>query len=124
MKRIFLDTNFLIDLVRFRIEIERISALLEEPHQIFILSSVINELERIANKKGKSSNFARLALEMIRLKKIKTIRVEGENPDKTFLSMADKNTIIATNDRKLRIKLKGLGIKTVYLRAKKRLAMG
>ena len=123
MRRILLDTNFLIDLIKFKVEFEKFLEIFEEPIELSILSSSIKELEKIASGKGKSSNLAKLALETIKLKKVNVLENE-EEPDKAFLSIADKNTIIATNDSKLRKKLRKLGIKTIYLRGKKRLEVG
>lgn len=124
MKRILLDANFLIDLLRFRIGIEELSSVLQEPHEFSILSATVIELKRMTRSSGKTGSLARLALEMIRLKKIKVIKVKEKSSDNAFLNMPDKNTIIATNDIDLRRRLKRLGIKTIYLRAKKHLAMG
>ncbi|MEM5772975.1 MAG: PIN domain-containing protein [Candidatus Aenigmatarchaeota archaeon] len=118
--RVFLDTNFLIDLIKFKINLEEILLLFQEPIDFFVLSSSIKELEKIARSKGKSGSSAKLALKLVELKRIKIFQTE-ESPDKAFLSLADKNTIIATNDSKLRKKLKTLGIKTIYLRGKKKL---
>jgi rRNA-processing protein FCF1 len=118
MKKLFLDTNFLIDLARFKIDLEEVSALLQEPVEFFVLSSTSEELMKLAKNKGKQGSLAKLALEIIKLKQIQVLK-EKESPDKAFLSLADKNTIIATNDSKLRKRLKKLGIKTIYLRAKK-----
>jgi rRNA-processing protein FCF1 len=118
MKKLLLDTNFLIDLARFKIDLEEILVFLQEPVELFILSSTIKELKKIAKNKGKTGSLAKLALKIIKLNQIQVLK-EKEGPDKAFLSIADKNTIIATNDSKLRKKLKKLGIKTIYLRAKK-----
>jgi len=123
MKRILVDTNFLIDLTRFRVGLEELSDILTEPYRIFTLSATLRELERIAKGKGAASGFARIALEMVKKEGIGTIKVEEKDADKAFLNIANKNTIIATNDADLRKKLKNLGIKTIYLRAKKHLAM-
>jgi|YelNatPaOPRAMG01_1025707.scaffolds.fasta_scaffold08499_4 rRNA-processing protein FCF1 len=116
--KVILDTNFLVDLARFKIDLEEIPTLLQEPVDFIVLSSTIQELKKIEKNKGKLGSLAKLALEIIKLKQIKVLE-EKESPDKAFLSIADKNTIIATNDSKLRKKLKKLGIKTIYLRAKK-----
>jgi rRNA-processing protein FCF1 len=116
--KVILDTNFLVDLARFKIDLEEIPTLLQEPVDFIVLSSTIQELKKIEKNKGKLGSLAKFALEIIKLKQIKVLE-EKESPDKAFLSIADKNTIIATNDSKLRKKLKKLGIKTIYLRAKK-----
>jgi len=109
----------LIDLIKFKIDLEEIQMFLQEPTtNFFIFSSTLKELQKIATNKGKSGSWAKLALELIKLRNIKILETE-QNPDKAFLNLADKNTIIATNDSNLRKKLKSLGIKTIYLRAKK-----
>ena len=70
MRRLILDTNFLIDLAKFKIGLEEILDFLEEPVEFFVLSSSIEELKKIARNKGKSGNMAKLALKIIKLKKI------------------------------------------------------
>jgi len=124
MKKILLDTNFLIDLLRFRIGAEELLKILHEPYEIFTLSATVDELKKMAKKRGSASKFAKIALEMIKLEKINTIKVRERDADKAFLNTANKNTIIATNDRGLRKKLKSLGVKTIYLRARKHLEIG
>jgi len=123
MKEVLIDTNFWIDLVRFRIDMDELSSLLQEPYKISTPSVTVNELEKMAKGRSKSSNFARLALEMVKLKGINTIKVKERDADKALLNIANKNTIIATNDMELRKRLKSSGIKTIYLRARKHLAM-
>ncbi|MEM5829444.1 MAG: PIN domain-containing protein [Candidatus Aenigmatarchaeota archaeon] len=117
--KVFIDTNFLMDLIRFKVEVEKISEVLFCKYNLFILSSSILELKKLARNKGEEGKLARAALKFIELKKINVWETE-ENPDKAFLSLADKNTIIATNDSKLRKKLREAGIKTIYLRGNKK----
>jgi len=124
MKKVLLDTIFLIDLVRFKIGTDEIPALLQEPHSIFALSATLNELKKIAKRGGADSGLARLALEAVKVKKIRTIWVREKNADRALLSLAGKSTIVATDDIKLRKKLKSIGVKTIYVRARKHLAMG
>jgi len=123
MKRILLDTNFLIDLAKFKIDAEELSVILTEPYRLFMFSSAVTELKKIAEGRGSSSKFAKIALEMIRLEGIGIVKVKEKDTDKAVLNLANEDTIIATNDRELRKKLKNLGIKTIYLRSKKHLAM-
>jgi rRNA-processing protein FCF1 len=118
--KVLLDTNFLIDLLRFKVEMEEIEEALQQKCEFLILSSNIQELEKIARDKSKAGKFAKAALKLLSLKDIKILRTE-KNPDDAFLSIANKNTIIATNDSRLRKKIKKLGIKTIYLRGRKKL---
>jgi rRNA-processing protein FCF1 len=116
MKRILLDTNFLVSLMRFRVELEEIGELLVEPYKLLTTSSVVMELKKIGSKNAK------LALKLIELKSIGVLGTKEKNADRAILSLAGRDTIIATNDAKLRKKLKALGSKTIYLRARKHLA--
>jgi rRNA-processing protein FCF1 len=123
MKRIILDTNFLISLFKFRVDLE-IERIVYEPYKLVTVKPVINELEKIASSKGKDSKNAKLALKFIKTKNIEILNTSEKNTDNAIIALANKNTIVATNDIKLRKKLKKLEIKTIYLRAKKHLAMG
>jgi rRNA-processing protein FCF1 len=120
MRIIVLDTNFLIDVIRFKIDLDELDKLFLTPFELFTLDSVIRELEKISNTKSQESKYAKVALELSKIKKIKILKVR-ENPDKAILSLANKNIVVATNDIELRKKLKRLGIKTIYLKSKKQL---
>ncbi|MEM5853978.1 MAG: PIN domain-containing protein [Candidatus Aenigmatarchaeota archaeon] len=122
-KKIFLDTNFLIDTIKFKVELERIKEFFNEPTDFYILSSCFEELKKIAESKGRAGNCAKIAVQLIKTKNINVLETR-ESPDKAFLNIADKNTIIATNDSMLRKKLKERGIKTIYLRGRKKLEVG
>lgn len=123
MKRIILDTNFLIDIMRFKIDIEEIKGIIDGPYRILTISPVIDELKKIAKKKTKESKNAKIVLKLIKSKRIEVLKSKGKYTDDVILNLVDKNTIVATNDKKLRKKLKRLGTKTIYLRAKKYLAI-
>ena len=120
MKKIILDTNFFIDLVKFKIGLSDFDSIVSKPYQILTLKSVVDELKNIKNKN------ARAALKLVEIKRIKVIEHAIKNTDKAFLSIAskDRDVIIATNDAKLRKNLKALGTKTIYLRKRKQLAIG
>lgn len=117
--RIILDTNFLISLVKFRIDIEEIKEIVGKC-ELLTLDLVVKELEKLASSKGEDSKNARVALQLIKSKNIKIIKAKHKNTDKALISLADKNTLIATNDKELR---KTLRAKTIYLRSKKHLAI-
>lgn len=122
MKKIIFDTNFLIDLARFRIDIDEAKALVG-PCQFLTIEPVLKELKRIASKKTRSSRSAKVALKLIDLKKIKIIKTEEKNTDQAILKLANKETVVATNDKNLRKALKKKRVKTIYLRKKKHLAI-
>jgi len=123
MKKIILDTNFLIDLGRFGISIDEIDRVMTENYEMQIVSSSVEELKKIAAKTIDESKFAKYALMIIDLRKVKILE-SPETADRAILSFADKDTIVATNDIELRRKLKEKGSRCIYVRAKKKLEIG
>ena len=120
--KILLDTNFLIDVIRFRINLEEIGDLIGA-NELTILSSVEKELREISRKTSRAGTHARTALKLIEELNIKILKSE-ERPDNGMLKLTNEETIVATNDIELRKRLKALGRKTIYLKSKKHLAIG
>jgi uncharacterized protein len=123
MKKIILDTNFLIDLGRFGISIDEIGKVLPENYEMQIVASSVEELKKIAATNAEESKFAKYALMLVDLRKMKILETK-ESADNAILSNADRDTIVATNDIELRKKLKIKGIRCIYVRAKKKLEIG
>ncbi|MEM5793574.1 MAG: DNA-binding protein [Candidatus Aenigmatarchaeota archaeon] len=123
MKRLILDTNFLMIPHVFGVDIfEEISKLVDERHELVVFSSTIKELENIIKRGGKEGISAKIALELIKRKGVKIIQNRGST-DEDIIEGADNNTIVATNDRDLIKRLKDKNIKVIYLRGKNRLEM-
>lgn len=120
--RILIDTNFFIDLLRFKISLDEISTLVLEKCDLFTLDAIIDELNKISNKKNRDSQYARLALDMIKNRQIEILKSEGE-ADKAILKLATRKTVVATNDRELRKMLKRRGAKTIYIKSRKHLGI-
>ena len=125
MKKIILDTNFLMIPYQFKVDIfEEMNRIIEEKHELVTLNSVIEELKRLTKSKGKDSVAAKIGLELIKRKRIKIIKTKEKKTDDAILKLADKNTIVATNDRLLIQRLKNRNIKIIYLRGIKHLSLG
>lgn len=125
MKKIILDSNFLTIPYQFNIDIfEEINRIMEEDYELITLDGVIEELEELKKSKGKDAIAAKIGLELIKKKNVKVIKTREKNVDNTIIKIADKNTIVATNDKELRQRLKNKNIKTIYLRNKKYLEIG
>jgi rRNA-processing protein FCF1 len=120
--RVILDANFLMDLIRFKISLEEVYELVGYEAKLFTLNSVLSELEKIARKKSRDAKYAKVSLKLIELKKIEVLNL-NKKTDEALFSLADEKTIIATNDKNLRKKLREKGFKTIYVRAKKRLCL-
>ena len=125
MHRIIVDTNFLIDIVRFKIEMESIRELLLGSYNLVIPKAVEDELRRM------KSNHAKAAIKLAKLRGVKTIKNPAgiKGADNIIVAIAEElynkkvKIAVATNDAKLRKRLKALGVKTIYLRKRKHLAI-
>jgi len=125
MKRIILDTNFLTIPYQFNIDIfEEIDRVVEGDYELTTLDCVVEELKRLEKSRGKDASAAKIALILIKQKNIKVIKTGEKNVDIKIYNMADKNTIVATNDRNLRQRLKNKNVKVLYLRSKKHIVIG
>ena len=119
MRRVILDTNFLIDCIRFKIDLDEIDRLIDEEYKIFIPSTVLRELEKMSKGKTEAGNIAKIVLKLIGQKEFKIINMKGRNTDESIIKSVEKNDVVGTNDVELKKKLKTLRNKTIYLRAKK-----
>lgn len=117
MKRILLDTSFILTLTSKPLN------LIEELENVFgkvellVLEDTINELKAISRGKSvKKAKQAKLALEFVmKLKNIKYDR--GGSVDNKILKFAIENDlIVATMDRELRKRLKLMNLSTITLR--------
>ena len=113
--KIILDTNFLIDCIRFKIDLK--SEL--RGNEIFVLDSIIFEIENVIERETKESKLAKLSLEFIRQNNIKTLKSEQKNTDVALIEHSKQGYVIATHDRVLKNKLKEAGAKLIYVRQKK-----
>jgi len=109
---------------QFKVDIfEEIKRIMEEEYELIVFDSIIKELEKIAKSKGKDAMAAKTALGLIKKKDVKIVITHDKIVDDT-IAAADDNTIVATNDKVLKEKLKNKNIKIIYLRNKKYLEIG
>lgn len=120
MKRIILDTNFLLAVSQFKVDIfSEIERICHFPYELYILDKSIDEINRIINTpKKKDKAAAKLALALIK-DRIKILKSEGNFVDDILVSIADDNTIIATQDKELKQRIK---TKIITIKQKKYLA--
>ena len=111
--KIILDTNFLIDCIRFKIDIKSEF----RGNELFIVESIIPEIERITKRKTKESSLAKIVLEII--SNLKTLKSIQKETDDSLIEYSKEGYAIATQDRTLKNKIKKTGGKTIYIRQKK-----
>lgn len=124
MKKVLLDTNFLMACGQFKVDIfAQIDKISTFRYEIFILDKTLEELNKIIEEqKGKDKDAAKIALKLVAIKNIKTIKTEGcEKTDDIILDLAyKKDFIVATQDRALKSRLKEKSVPMVVLRQKKK----
>src|SRR3989338_2313924 len=105
--KVLLDTNFLIDSIRFKIDLNEMTDLIGA-HQLVTLSSVEKELAKISQGRSNAASRAKLALSLIKEHGMGILK-SGERPDNAMVKLADEDAVVATNDPELRRRLKALG---------------
>lgn len=122
--KVIYDTNFLMSVIKFRLDLfNELQLVLNEPYDNIILSSVIDELKYFAKGTSKASKEAKLSLRLIDSENFHVVKSPKGNVDDAIVTVAGKGSVVATNDMELRKRLKSKGVKTIYLRAKKHLAI-
>lgn len=124
MRKIILDTNFLMIPAQFRVdifsEIDRICAF---NYKLLIFEESIGELESIIRKGGKDKMAAKFALKIIRQKNIRILKSEKKDVDSLILENSGKDAIVATQDIPLKKALLDKGASVIILRQKKYLQL-
>ena len=110
--KVLLDTNFLVSSVKFKVDV-----FLElKGNELFLTGPVFDELRKLARTKGRDSMAAKVALKMIKERDLKVLKTEEKEAD---LSLLQEGYAVATQDKKLRKKLRKAGMKIIYIRQKK-----
>lgn len=117
MITVILDTSFILTALEDGIDIrDELKRILEEKYSMAIMEGTLKEL-----KGKKQENVARLMLEK---GKIAIIPASAEQSvDASILEQASKETIVATQDKRLKEKLKKRGSRILTIRQKKYVVM-
>ena len=125
MKKIIIDTNFLMMPIQFRVDIfSEIDRIYNFSYKLYIFDKSIDELNNIIKKRPqKHKKAAQFALKLVKLKNIGIIKSEKENVDALILNNLGEDTIVATQDLLLKKKLLEKGASVIILRQKKYLQL-
>ena len=125
MKKIIIDTNFLLIPIQFRVDIfSEFDRVCNFNYKLFIFDESIGELKNIIKKQPqKHKKAAEFALKLIKLKNISVTKSNQEDVDSLILKNINKDTIIATQDSLLKKELLKKGISVIILRQKKYLQL-
>jgi len=125
--KIILDSNFLFVPLQFKIDVfEGLTQLLNQRIEPVLLSSTQHELQTLA-KKGSPKLRSQAAMALKLAEKCRVVDVEKgeeETGDDVILRVATQwRCPVATNDRRLRRRLRDISIPVIYLRQKSRLEL-
>ena len=125
MRKIILDTNFLMIPLQFKVDIfSEIERICRFNYELNICNESISELKSIISKSaGKDKKAAEFGLKLIKLKSIKTIKSQKKHVDFAILENSDESTIVATQDALLKKKLLEKKVSVIILRQKKYLQL-
>jgi len=116
---IIFDTNFLFVTFQFNVDvIAELRNLFGSKFKLFIYAGTILELENLEKKKTKNKRFIPLIIKMLHLYNFKIINSNQTYIDDQIEENLDKDFLIATNDKELRIKIQLKRFKVIYLRQK------
>lgn len=121
MKTIILDTNFLIYILKYKIDLEEeLNRIIQENYKLIVLDRSIEELKNIKGNL-ETKTLAKFAIKYIQLKNIKIIKTEeNKHVDDLIRKQITKDTIVATQDRELKLSLK---CPVIIIRQKKYLSI-
>ncbi len=119
--KVILDSNFLMLPFQFKTDIfAELDRILDVDYKIFVTRSVINELKKLAKSKGKERMIAKAAIKLA--DRFEVIEDEGET-DNSLYALSSPTTIICTNDKNLKEKIRKKGSPVIYLRQGKYLVL-
>ena len=122
-KTVILDSNSILMLFEFSLDLESELTRLLGKYKIIIPSPIIEELIFLSEKgKGQKGINAKAALELI--KKYDIFNIDAKTADEAVLLTAKKtNGIVVTNDKELKQKLRQLSVRVIFLKGKKTLEL-
>jgi hypothetical protein len=126
MKKVILDTNFLLIPNEFKVDIFTEIKRIAPTYKLYIIDGTIDELNTIIERKGtkdKDKLNAKIGLQLIEQKKVAIIKGSEKIVDDSIVHIANSDTIVATSDRELRQRLRKNKIQLISLRKKQYLTL-
>jgi rRNA-processing protein FCF1 len=125
MRKIFLDTNFLMIPGRLGVDIfGELARLADFPFEPCVLEGTLRELRGIASSGGKGADrrAAKLGLELVEARGVTVVRGSSGVVDDAILAEAEASrAIVATQDAELKRRVRAKGLPLVVLRQRNHL---
>ncbi|MDP2906673.1 MAG: DNA-binding protein [Nanoarchaeota archaeon] len=121
MKRVILDTNFLLAIGQFGIDVfSELERICDFPYKVFVLDKTIGELNKVLTTGGKDKAAAKLALSLVK-EKVEVIKTSDGYVDDILVQLANEDNLVATQDKELKNRIK---TRIITIKQKKYLAFG
>src|SRR3989339_1295599 len=120
--KIILDTNVLMAVSQFKLDVfSQVDQFSDYPYELFILDKTILELNNIFTQQtGKNKQAAKLALSIIKQKKLSLIPTEEGQVDDLLVAYSLKGYVIVTQDLILKKRIKKAGGIALTIRQKRK----
>lgn len=125
MKKLILDTSFLVSCAEFKVDLfSEINRICSFSYDLFVIDKSLDELNVIEKKSGKHKTYVSIVKLFIK-KGIKLIPTKSQKSvDDLIINVADKETcIVATQDAELKRRLKQKQVPVITIRQKKYLVL-
>ena len=120
-KTVILDSSAILMIFEFSIDLENELAGLVGAYHLVVPTAVVRELQILATH-SKTQKKAAAALKLI--EKYETIYEDAQYADDALVQIAQRTKgFVVTNDAKVRMRLRTLGLPVIFLRGKKKLAL-
>lgn len=127
MKKVILDTDFLIHCAKFKIDYTaELTRIIDFNFKPVIIDKTIDELDGVIERsKGKEKDAAKLAKTVLKHKNIEQVKTaKNRIVDVLILNLVNKDDyVVATMDAELKRELKKKGVPVVVIRQKKYLQL-
>lgn len=118
MRKIFLDTNFVLDTVLWKIDLfGELRRVCDFAYEIVLLSNVRDEIKKIQGLGGKRKEVATVALLILDKNNVKSMKAKGYADD-ALVQLTELGDIVATQDKDLKRRLKEKQIGSIIIREK------
>ena len=118
MRKIFLDTNFVLDTVLWKIDLfGELRRVCDFAYEIILLSNVRDEIKKIQGLGGKRKEVATVALLILDKNNVKSMKAKG-HVDDLLVQLTELGDIVATQDKDLKRRLKEKQIGSIIIREK------
>ncbi len=118
MRRIILDTNFVLDIIKWKIDfLGELQRICDFTYEVFIPDVVMAELKRFPKRSIEGQN-ANVALLVLKKNGAKILETGGTYADDAIVKIAGKKDIVATQDQTLKRRLRARGASVIVIREK------